>query len=330
MTVPTAKMVFTRYQMAARHFWNIKRHLTARKLLNLARNEVELRRKQTVLKSLPYFIKVEPTAFCQLRCLGCPHGRGEASKYTRDDVFPLDEFKRLIDGLSGALFGVSLSFRGEPLMNRNLIEMMAYCHERNVGTEFPTNLSMKLSEEEIEQLVRSGADHIMVSIDGITQDVYEWYRKGGNLSLVLHNASMMIETKRRLKSRLPLIEFKYILFDCNREQLAEAERLSRRMGFDRFSVVENTFSPTGEETLDRAKSVNLSKGRACYWPWSSAVVHYDGTVWACCQAKFDLGNVFETPFEEIWNSQGYQTLRSFFRSYTKNDLSHYCEKCMHF
>jgi MoaA/NifB/PqqE/SkfB family radical SAM enzyme len=118
--------------MAVRHSRNIARHITGRKLLNLIQNEIELRQKRTVLRSRPYFIKIEPTPVCHLRCPGCIRAESAANRYTMEDMLSLEGFCRIIDSLSNVLIGVSLSFLGEPLLNPDLMRMIAYCSERNI------------------------------------------------------------------------------------------------------------------------------------------------------------------------------------------------------
>lgn len=330
MSPSKAHLLCSRLEMAARHFRNVSRHMTRRKLANMIRNEIEFRKKRTVLTSLPYFIKVEPSPFCHLRCPGCEHGRSGSGRYSMEMMLTLEGFKKIVEPLMNAVLGVSLSFRGEPLLNPHITDIIAYCRENNIGTEFPTNLSMKLSRERIEELVLSGLDHMIVSIDGITQEVYEKYRAGGSLELVLKNASSLIDAKRRLKSKLPLIEFKYILFEHNLHQKEEAEKLSGNMGFDKFSVVLDNASEASREAMDLVSSANIDRKKPCYWAWNSMTVTWDGTVCACCKKIIEMGNAFETPVNLIWNNERYQRLRSFFATLTPDEISNACMTCMEF
>ena len=325
-----ANLFHNRYMIALRHQRNVIRHLTPKKVANFIENEIEFRRKKTILRSLPYFIKIESAGACQLRCPGCYLGASETGRYNKDAMLSVEGLKLIIDSLSDVLIGANLSLLGEALLNPNLLEMVAYCHEKNVGTVFPTNLSVKLSQAEIEGMVSSGLDHLMVSIDGTTQEVFEQYRRGANLDLVLSNSAAIIAAKKVLGSRYPLMEFKFILFEHNRHQLDEAERLSHRMDFDKFSVVLDNASPITAGTMDLARSRNLAKNRACFWAWSSVVIRWDGTVWPCCTSRFEMGNVYKSPFVEIWNNERYQRLRAFFTDHHCDEETRNCLKCMRF
>ncbi|MDD5556390.1 MAG: hypothetical protein PHN82_03965 [bacterium] len=52
------------------------RHATPRKIRNLLTAEAEMLLRRSRLAGLPYFIKVEPTNNCNLRCLLCPQVTG--------------------------------------------------------------------------------------------------------------------------------------------------------------------------------------------------------------------------------------------------------------
>jgi radical SAM protein with 4Fe4S-binding SPASM domain len=72
----------------------------------------------------------------------------------------------------------------------------------------------------------------------------------------------------------------------------------------------------------------LSREKPCRWPWTSAYVASNGDVVPCCVvADSDtvrMGNVFEQPFDEIWNGPAYHRLREQIRSH---QLPSFCRNC---
>ncbi len=61
---------------------------------------------------------------------------------------------------------------------------------------------------------------------------------------------------------------------------------------------------------------NGTKIMDCDWPWKDSVINHDGSVVACCgvfEAAHDIGNAFERPFHEIWNSRSYRMARRSFK-----------------
>lgn len=322
------QLFLRRFDSLKRHFRNSIRHATCKKLINVVINEIEFRNKKTVLSSVPYFIKIEPTPNCHLKCPQCQHGKKESkNKENKKMVLSLDNFKKIIDPFADKLFGVSLSHRGEPLLNPFIFQIIAYCHKKNIGTSFPTSFSVKLSHEQIEQIVICGLDHLIVSIDGVTQNIYEKYRRGGNLNLVFENVSALIDAKKRLNSKTPFIEFKFILFQHNHHQLSSAEKISHKMGFDKFTAVLDNSSPSLNDKRNQVKTKKNTEKKPCFWPWNSMVIYWDGTVSSCCARHFNMGNVFESSINSIWNNEMYEKLRSSFTEQKSNEWQFCSQKC---
>ena len=314
-----AVKLFSRMQSqldyARRHQRTVLYHLTPRKIANILQNELEMRALAVTLKSRPFFIKIEPTLRCHLRCTGCPfHGPSTEGLTTRLHM-TLAEFKRLVDPLADVLLGISLSLRGDSLHAPELLDMVRYCHERNIGTAFPTNFSYKLSDEKIEELVECGLDHLMISLDGTTQEAYEQYRRGGNLDLILDNCRRLIAAKKRRGAVRPFLEWKFVRFAHNRHQLEDARRMAGEMGFDRFSWMED-HQETYQRTVaqSNAGAARLKRGTPCFWLYRTMVICWDGRVLPCCNDHFDMGTAGEQGVLDIWNGPQFQELRRMFRT----------------
>jgi radical SAM protein with 4Fe4S-binding SPASM domain len=111
-----------------------------------------------------------------------------------------------------------------------------------------------------------------------------------------------------------------------REQavLAEADRRSR----DRGIVLTATGASTPLAYLGRlGDQARRRPWAGCRRPYTLAYITAHGNVYSCCFAPFHpgpakerlLGNVFETPFEQIWHGERYQAFRAAFQSDTPWD-----------
>jgi len=73
----------------------------------------------------------------------------------------------------------------------------------------------------------------------------------------------------------------------------------------------------GREPIDMLSRVPDAEGwRSCRRPWEGAVVRADGDVVPCCISTFVarrsatcMGNVLRESWDDVWNSDAYQTLR---------------------
>ena len=81
------------------HWRVIAAGLTPRRVVNLALNQAEYRLRRVRLRSLPPYLKIEPSVRCQLACPGC----AQSGPTFKDDLakkkgfLSLDEFKTILD-----------------------------------------------------------------------------------------------------------------------------------------------------------------------------------------------------------------------------------------
>ncbi len=71
---------------------------------------------------------------------------------------------------------------------------------KKAGIGTATSSNMNLVHKDVDylyQVVDSGLDHLVLSIDGTTQEVYEQYRRGGNLEHVLRNVKEIAAYKKQ-------------------------------------------------------------------------------------------------------------------------------------
>jgi Glycosyl transferase 4-like domain/Radical SAM superfamily len=156
-------------------------YINVRKLFNLGLNVLELRFKIPSPFSLPPLLKIEPTPQCQLRCTGCWHKDVEFKRqFTSKDTLTLEDFRKILDPIAKTTLGISISFRGEPLLNKHLPALIRYAHDKRIATTLPTNLAMPMSADFARQSVNSGLDTLYISLDGASEETYRLYRVGGD------------------------------------------------------------------------------------------------------------------------------------------------------
>ena len=148
----------------------------------------------------PLFVSVEPANVCQLRCPACPVGRGERLKVKGERTMPPEVWRRVLDEIRDTAFVVQFYFQGEPLLNKDLPRMIREAHEAGLYTIVSTN-AQAMTETLAEQIVASGLDRIIVSMDGLTDETYNAYRVGGNLEKCKEALRWLQRGKRKVYSR---------------------------------------------------------------------------------------------------------------------------------
>jgi radical SAM protein with 4Fe4S-binding SPASM domain len=321
--------IYTRREYLIRHLRTFLPHLTFIKIANLMLNVIERKLMISSPRSLPPYIKIEPTPLCRLRCPGCEQNKPYYKMQFRDSTpMSLEHFKRIVDPFSHTLLGISLSNSGEPLLHNDIASLIEYAHRKNIAVSFPTNLSVRLDDASIERLVKSGLDSLNVSLDGNTKETYEKYRIGGDFSLVIKNVKSISDTKRKFGLKRPRVIWKFIVLDHNKHEIGLLSKRYRELGFDGYEIVQDYRDAVVEEAK-QALSAKLRKTRqGCFWLWHTMIVGWDGEVFPCCKLEhFNIGNAIHRNSKEIWRSEAYKALRQGFSS-DVNKIHPICRECL--
>ncbi len=102
--------------------------------------------------------------------------------------------------------------------------------------------------------------------------------------------------------------------EMQEQSLAEAESLAFALGI----TLKASGARDPRSSLTAAGQAQSAPWQACVRPWTTAYVTANGNCLPCCIAPFAdrdyssliLGNLFEQPFEQIWNGPAYRSLRA--------------------
>jgi radical SAM protein with 4Fe4S-binding SPASM domain len=320
------------------------RKLSFKKLVNAFRvyRSFHLSRKSGTdkQKGFPISISIEPTTSCNLRCTECPSGLRSFSRPI--GMLETNLFEKIINQLADKLIYLTFYFQGEPYLNPEFLKMVAIANRKKIFTSTSTNAHY-LNDVNAKATIESGLDRLIISIDGTTQETYEQYRVGGDLSKVIEGTKNIVKWKRQLRSKTPQIIFQFLVVKPNEHQLEEVEQLANELGVDevKFKTAQvydfengNPLIPENEQYARYKKGID-GKWRIknellnqCWRMWSSCVITWDGKIVPCCfdkDAKYQLGSLQQNSFEEIWQSKPYNEFRnSVLRSRKEIDI---CSNC---
>lgn len=313
-----------------KHAGNFFPYLTPGKISNIVLSLIEKQFRVVHLKSRPFYLKIEPGPFCQLRCPTCYHNDPEYKKqFTAEDNLKKEKLARVIEPLKKTLVGVVLSHRGEPFTNPDIIELIEYLHRNNIAVSFPTNFSLPFTDEKMARLAASGLDALYVSLDGASAETYGKTRFDGDFDLILGNVKLLAECKKKIGVSRPKITWKFVVFDHNKHETEIVRTNYKKYGFDSYELVRDYYNPVFREKLEKAKRRNRLKKQNCYWLWHIVVILSNGQVNPCCNGKdFNIGNAFEDNILDLWNGETYRKLRSGFKK--KNypgEMHPFCKRC---
>lgn len=217
-----------------RQLRNVIRHSTPRRFFNLLLVELEMKLGRTKLWGRPYIAFVDPINLCNLRCPLCPTGTNELMR--AQGTMDLHLFQHTIDEVAPWAFEITLYNWGEPLLHKNIFEMIRYAASKNLATSISSNFN-RLRPGDIDRLIDSGLEYLSVSIDGASPETYAHYRRRGDFDTVLHNVRSLIERREARGARHPIVEWQFIVMKHNEHEIDRARELAAEVGVDLISFV---------------------------------------------------------------------------------------------
>jgi len=304
--------------MLQKRLYYLKHYVTPSKLYNLALNKYEARRKDIYLKSFPIDIYIEPINTCNLSCPSCITGIRHAESIP-PTTLKFDKFKYIFEQCKETTVRISLFHWGEPLINKELFLMIKYASSAKCGAVLSSNFTI-FNESMAEQAIFSKLTHIYLSIDGATQETYEKYRRGGDISRVFENIRILVKKKRELKSLVPFLTWRYLVFPHNRHEIEMARQKAKELGVDNFVCAidfGDYLISSDKRYSGNSRARLIPKERSCRTLWHTIVFQADGSVFPCCGAyrkKDSFGNAFKQTIREIWNNDNYIKMRRAFKN----------------
>ena len=106
--------------------------LTPKRLLNQYIVRFEQGRGHTRLHGSPLVLTIESGNLCNLRCPYCHTGAGEVGR--ERSMFQIEQLRQLLDELGDTLLHIEFYNWGEPLLNKNIAEMINMASRRGIGS----------------------------------------------------------------------------------------------------------------------------------------------------------------------------------------------------
>ena len=295
--------------------------------------------KSIVKRILPSSLIVETYRGCNLRCPLCVI-QGYKNFSRQLSAISLDLFKKLMmeSDLMNNIAQIYLHNLGEPLLNPSIAELITLIKTMypKINVSMDSNLSLKFN---IDAIVKSGIDEIVVAVDGFDQDTYEKYRINGDFQLVLNNIQNIDLKKKELSQSKPKLIAKSILFNHLDENRAKLHALIKSLPVDDFVVqaplvfhvddkrynyepYENWINIDSEYTrykkTEPGSKIDMINKRNLYCNGItssiSPTINFDGNVFPCCvigiDNKYTFGNINESTFLVVWQSDRYVSFRT--------------------
>jgi len=279
------------------------------------------------------FIDIEPTSFCNAKCPHCLRESRDGDYSFFKQVYLTEKFfeNNFSKEIASSAEIVSFSGNiGEPAMNKDLPNIVKWFrkYNPNIFIEIYTNGSVQKPEwwYNLGKIIGKNGN-VIFAIDGL-EDTNHIYRIGVKWHKLIKNA------KEFIKSKSPAT-WQFIPFKHNEHQVADAEQISKLMGFEHFKIkvshrqllsqpqnsltqvlpaTKTEFVHKGEpldfNDMDKTENYLNSVNIKCYAVETGNIyVSADGLVYPCCHtASLFLLEDKLLPLEYDWIKQAKQKI----------------------
>lgn len=203
---------------------------------------------------VPYSgIMVENTALCNLRCPMCKREQLLATR-SRNSLSLRDVEKIAAILRENGIESVYYFNLGEPFLPADIHDQVKTIRAANPEIRIITSTNGLLLDTDEKRAAAMEMDYIFISLDGVDREMVNRYQVGSDFDRVYENMTRLAALKKeagRLRDgvRLPIIEWRYILFRWNDRpaHLRKAVELARSAAVDLL-----VFAPGAARFVDRS------------------------------------------------------------------------------
>jgi radical SAM protein with 4Fe4S-binding SPASM domain len=272
--------------------------------------------------SMPLVMHIDPSNVCNFKCIFCPtaddtllHDVNRPKKIMSMDCFKkiVNDIRAMKESCRGTIYQIHLYKDGEPLLNKELAEMIRYIKNADVTNCVSTTSNGSLLDKEwAGKIVDSGLDMIRISVESTDNGGYKRItRNETTYESIVENVAYLYHLKKKKGTGL-YITAKITDVSLRDEQkekfkrdfthITDEVRIDTLMGWSYsekkdFTLGANVTTGIDGETLLKERIV-------CPEPFSKMAVNSDGSVSMCCvdwSQGTVIGNVAENSIQEIWN-----------------------------
>ncbi len=270
----------------------------------------------------PFLVQIFPVYACNFKCSYCIFSvnmkqRGFISEKIS---MSLDLYKKCVDDMTffpNKIKVLRFVGIGEPLLHKNIAEMVQYAVSKNVAqtVEILTNASL-LTSQLSDSLISAGLLRLVVSLQGITKEKYKKVC-GADIDFekFIKNLKYFFKNKGSAQVYIKIIDCAldnkdeerkfYEIFGDICDTLAVEHAVPIHAGVDYKNILKN------KELSVTQFGLPVSEVQVCPQPFFTLQINPDGKVVPCYSFEYPgiMGDCHQETVCEIWNGLEFQKFR---------------------
>jgi radical SAM protein with 4Fe4S-binding SPASM domain len=265
----------------------------------------------------PLYLAWEVTLQCNARCLHCYSESGPGIRHPQE--LSTEKALEVIDELAEAGLLILAFSGGEPLMRRDIFQLIERAAERNLIVNVATNGAI-INDRVARRLKESGVSSMTVSLDGANAETHDHFRQfPGLFDRTLEAIKILVKHGLRVVvSFTPsLLNYDLGASAVNMSEFVPAGRGTHEMALppDTLRQVVEQWIEMRREYKDRMQIIwhdcrvallvppeERDRYSGCGAGKLTARLMVDGTLTPCVFLPNPAGNLKDKPFREIWET----------------------------
>lgn len=276
-----------------------------------------------IIDEYPPYLQIEPSSLCNYKCVFCYQTDLNFFKKSNSEMgsMRLNLYQNILDEIEGEIEFLSLASRGEPMMGKEIEEILKYSEGKFLNLKVNTNASL-LTESKIHSLLSGGVKTVVFSADAAEEPLYSKLRVNGKLDRVLKNVELFHKIRTTQYPNLKVIT------------RVSGVKVSESQDFDKMQSIWGDF-------VDQIAFVNYNPWENIYESKQNEIVKpcsdlyrrmfiwQDGTSNPCdtdYKSTLSMGKFPDHTINELWNSDRYNDLRKAHLSKSRQVVEP-CKRC---
>lgn len=268
----------------------------------------------------PFTLYIDPSSGCNFQCIFCPTGDRNLIKQVNRKITQMsfDLFKKIIDDINyfdNQIKLLRLHKEGEPLLNKDFVEMIKYAKksEKILRIDTTTNASLLNPQKSLE-IIEAGLDRINISIEGINAKQYmEVAKYKVDFEKLVENIKFFYENKAQCEVSIK-IPGDWLNLKQRDKFIKIFSPIADRVFIENISNCWPDYEMNGIDINETTGVYGHEKKDIdiCPYIFYSIAINSDGTVSSCCvdwERKLVIGDTKNESIKEIWQGEKLKNLQ---------------------
>lgn len=264
----------------------------------------------------PFRFTIDISEVCNFKCSYCFRSENPSESWgyaLKNEVMTMDVFKKIVVQIKQFPKHpnvISLSGMGEPLCNKNIVNMVKYLKEMGIKSKIEIHTNASLIDEKLaKEIATSGIDKMVISLQGLDEIAY---KKICNFNIDFDEFHKNLTVLYENKSKHLEINIK-IVDAALRNKGEETLFYEMFSGISDKIFVEKTMA-LWQEQIEYEEDVNDKSNKfgknfghieCCPIAFVNLTIAPNGDIYPCCviNPPFSLGNIEQVKVVEAWRSE---------------------------